>query len=183
MVPHRIDEARAVRGIPHRARRGDPDPIGAEGPSAAAELREDLDRAGKRLRIEPPGRIHARAEAGDRHVAGKLSGSSRIVLVRAWLGDEQPDRVGPLIDRGDAPAGSVWVDRLDLGGGPRPDGIDATGEVVRVVRVQALDTRARSGDPAGDLLPADELARAPASTPRAPPPGRARTPRPIRGGR
>src|ERR687892_709253 len=66
---------------------------------------------------------------------------------RVRFGDEQWDRVRPLVHDGE-PAGPLVVDRLDLLGDPRAHGIIASREMVRVVRMQALHAGPRPADTA-----------------------------------
>ena len=88
---------------------------------------------------EPAGRVDPLAEARDAHPPVERCRPCRRAGRAVDVGDEQPDRVGPDVDRGDAPAhaGSPPDRCRD----PRADRVVAAGEPVRVVGVQALHAR------------------------------------------
>ena len=139
-------ELLAVLRVADRARGRDADAIRVQGPGAAGEASEHVDRAPERLGIDPAGPIDALAETRDDHVAGELG---RIAAAgRRRLHHEQPDRVRSLVDRGHATRPLLRVDRLDVLGDPRADRIDAARQVERVVGVQALHAPSRTADAA-----------------------------------
>ena len=129
-------EPLAVLRVADRARGRDPDAFRVKRPGAAREASEHLDRAPERFGVDPAGPVDTLAESRDDHVARELG---RVVAVpRRGLDHEQPDRVRPLIDRGDAAGPLVRMDGLDLLRDPGADRIDAARQVEGVVGVQAL---------------------------------------------
>ena len=89
----------AVRRVADGARGRHADAFRVQGPGAAREASEHLDRALQRLGVDPAGPVDALAQSRDDHVARELG---RVVAVpQRGLDHEQPDRVRPLIDRGD----------------------------------------------------------------------------------
>ena len=143
MLEHRTLVPLAVRGIAHRARRAHADALGVERSRATAIRREHVHRALQGVRGDPAGLVHTASEARDDHVARELVEAATAV----GLGDEEPDRVRALVDRGDT-ARSLVMDRLDLDGHPCPDRVLTAREMVRVVRVEALHAGARPADAA-----------------------------------
>ncbi len=134
VLPDRGRVPLPVRGVPHRAGRGDADPLGVEGPRPPAVPGEDLDRAPQRLWVQPAPLIHPVPEPRDDHVARELAETAR----RIGLGHEEPDRVRALVDGRD-PTGTLLVDRLHALGDPGADRVRAAGQMVGVVGVEALD--------------------------------------------
>ena len=145
---HDRDERIPVRRVANGGRRSDADPTGVQGARPRAVSPEHRRRPRERRRIEESGRVHALTELRDEHVARELGGE--VARRGPFLDDQQPAGVRPLIDRGD-PGTLPGMHRLDPLGDPSPDHIVTAGEVVRVVRVQALDPAARAADPAPGL--------------------------------
>ena len=139
---HGLDERLAVLGVAHGARGAHADALGPERARTATERGEHLHGAGQSLRVQATGAVHVLAQPRDHHVARELGRR------RARFDHEEPDRVRALVDRGHASRSLLGMDRLDLCGGPGPNGILATRQVVGVVRVQALHARARARHPA-----------------------------------
>ena len=145
---HDRDERIPVRRVADGGRRPDADPTGTQGTRPRGVSPEHRFRPRERRRIEESGRVDALTELRDEHVARELGGE--LLRRRRLLDDEQPAGVRPLIDRGD-PRALSRMDRLDPFGDPSPDEVVAAGEVVRVVRVQALDPAAGAAHPAPGL--------------------------------
>src|SRR5207245_1317703 len=108
--------------------------------------------APKCLGSDPAGSVHALPDAGDDHVPGEIL---QVPLVRE-AGHQEPDRVRPEIDRGDAAVRLLLVNRtssFQLLADPLPNWVRAARQVVREVGVQALHTSGRAADPTPRLRP------------------------------
>ena len=66
---HGLGELPSVLGVADGARGAHADALGPERPGPAAERGEHLHGAGRSLRVQASGAIHAPAQPGDRHVA------------------------------------------------------------------------------------------------------------------
>ena len=114
--------------------------LGAEGPRAAREPREDLRRAQRaRLGVEPPARVHPLAQPGDRPCRGPARVSAR--RSRATT-SSRVEFVPWSIAAATTSGRTSWM-RLDRARRPidRPAS-SPPAELVRVVRVQTLEPRA-----------------------------------------
>ena len=97
----RAEEVVAVGGVAGGAGGGGPDARDAGGVHYVAVLAEDGQRPLDGVGVEPPGGVHALPEPGDVHVpldGGERRGRAAAVAV----GDEEPGRVGPHVDGGEA---------------------------------------------------------------------------------
>ena len=143
----------AVRGVPHGARRRDPDPLDPERTCPTAVPREHRLGASERRGIQKTRRVDALAELRDDHVLRELARRT----LDATRDHEQPARVRALVDHGDPiTRGLLRMDRLHALGHPCADDVVAAREVVRVVRVQALQAPAGAADPAPFARPGQE---------------------------
>ena len=144
VAQHHRDEHVPVGRIADGAGGGDPDPRRAERPGATAVAGEDRLGAHQGAGVQLAGRVHALPQLRDDHVLGALVDRA----VGPSLHDEQPARMGALVDHRDAFAGRLLgVDRLDALGHPCPDHVVPTREMVRVVGVQAFQAAPRPADP------------------------------------
>jgi hypothetical protein len=104
---------------------------------------EHHERAPEGLGRDPARLVDTLTQPGDHHVAREILEPTRPVR----LGNEQAGRVRPLV-HGRHSARALVVDRLDRPRHPRPDHVIAAGEVVSVVRVEALQALAGPTHPA-----------------------------------
>ena len=145
----------------------------SRGPASTNSSRFDASRtalvaAPTRIRSAPSARARRQYRASTVAVRAIAPGSSRPVastpcpssvitmslrelaadvVLGARLHHEQPARMRALVDRRDPSARSAArVDRLHPLGHPRPTTSSPPGEMVRVVRVQALDAPPRAAD-------------------------------------
>ena len=142
-------KASAVRGVADRGGRGHPDRARVERSRAARVAPEDVERPFERVGRDRAGPVDVLPEPRDHHVAREL-----LEPLVPGLGDEQPGRVRSLVDRGE-PTVALGVDRLDPFRDPGAHDVVTSGEVVRVVRVQALHARPRPADAAERPRPPD----------------------------
>ena len=123
---------------------------------APAVALEHVDGAGERVGRDALGAVDVLSEADDDHVAGELG--QRAV---GPAPHQQADRVGAQVDRGQPLGGAFVVHRAGLGqalGDPEADRVGAAGQVVGVVRVQALHAARGAADPAVALGPREQAA-------------------------
>ena len=124
------------------------DPPGVQGSGPPAIPVQHLQGSPQRLRRDAPRLIDPLADAGDHHVAGQVV---QLGVSRGEPRHQEADGVRSEVDGGHAIAGLLVVTGLaplQAPGHPPPDGVGATGDVVRVVRVQAFDPSGRPADPA-----------------------------------
>ena len=97
VAPFDLSEERlAVLRVPDRAGRNQERPLGAEALRLPPVVGEHVPHACDREREQAPARIHALAEAGD-----LLPRNDVLHAAVVDVGDEQPRRVRPLVDRCD----------------------------------------------------------------------------------
>ncbi len=101
--------------------------------------------------VEAPRPVHALPQPGDDHVPGDLA---QVSLVR--IRHEEADRVRPHVHGGNPAGRRPRVDRLDPLRHPGPDGVVPAGQVIGVVRVEALQPGAGPAHAAPALRAGDD---------------------------
>ena len=156
----RVEEFVAVGRVPERAGRRHGTRSTSSFVIASWYSRSTAIGAFDRFGIEAPGLVHALTETRDPRAAVD-SRRARVATGTLHVGDEEANRVGPDVDRGDTAhrASSPSPLPSTRGRDPTADRIVAAGQEPRVVRVEALDpppcaadavVRARAGVAGGN---------------------------------